>query len=97
MQEFLEATMLMCFSVSWYWSIAKMLQTRQASGKSATFVMMVVTGYVFGLASKIVTWRVTGIFHPIIFLYLWNLFVTAFDLWLVMKFSSRQPRGGQPA
>jgi hypothetical protein len=88
----LEAMMLVCFSVSWYWSIAKMLRTRVASGKSAFFVTLICTGYVFGLASKLLVWRDGGALSPLMWLYAWNLCVTLFDLALVLHFSRPAPR-----
>jgi hypothetical protein len=84
---FLEAAMLICFSVSWYWSIAKMLRTRVAAGKSAFFVVLICSGYVFGVASKLALWRETGELSPLIYLYAWNLAVTLFDLFLVTRYS----------
>ena len=83
MTELFEALMLTAFSVSWYCSIWKMLRTRQAAGKSLVFVMIICTGYVFGIASKITLYGETGQMSPLIYLYCWNLIVTGFDAWLV--------------
>lgn len=87
--ELFEAAMLLCFSISWYWSIAKMLRVRAAVGKSAGFVAMICVGYVFGIASKLMIWWSGGPLSPVIWLYCWNLLVTAFDLALVLHFSRR--------
>lgn len=70
MSETLEAAMLFSFSISWYWSIAKMLRTRQAAGKSAGFVVLICTGYLCGIASKLVAYRETGALPPLIWLYI---------------------------
>jgi hypothetical protein len=88
----LEALMLVCFSISWYWSIAKMLRTRVAAGKSAFFVVLICTGYVFGVASKLIAWQGGGPLSPLVWLYAWNLCVTLADLALVIRFS--QPTRG---
>ena len=85
MQDLLEGVMLFSFSFSWYWSIAKMLRTGQAAGKSALFVALICSGYVTGVASKIVGYETTGVLSPLIWLYLWNLAVTLFDLYLVLR------------
>jgi len=77
--------MLICFSASWYWSIAKMLRTGHATGKSSGFVALIVIGYGFGVAAKLVGFHQTGVLSPLVWLYLWNLAVTAFDLWLVLR------------
>ena len=85
--EFLEAAMLLSFSISWYWSIAKMLRTRVAAGKSALFVVLICAGYVAGVGSKGAAWMAGEPLSPLIWLYAWNLCVTLFDLALVMRFS----------
>ena len=87
--ESFEAAMLLCFSISWYWSIARMLRVRAAVGKSAVFVLMICVGYVFGIASKLMAWWSGGGLSPVVWLYGWNLLVTIFDLALVVHFSSR--------
>lgn len=85
--EILEGLMLISFSVSWYWSIAKMLETRKASGKSLNFVLMISVGYALGIASKLVAWRQLGDVSPLIYLYAWNFLVTVVDALLVVRFS----------
>lgn len=94
--EVFESLMLLCFSCSWYFSIARMLRVRRASGKSAQFVMLICTGYVFGIAAKYFGWQTTGVLSPVVWLYAWNLLVTGFDLMLVLHFS-RVERAAQPA
>lgn len=92
MQYALEAAMLFCFSASWYCSIATMLRTRRASGKSAAFVALVVTGYAFGIASKLLAWEPGTYISPLVYLYAWNFGVTLFDLYLVAHFSAAETR-----
>jgi hypothetical protein len=87
----LEAAMLICFSISWYWSIAKMLRTRVAAGKSAFFVVLICTGYVAGVVSKAMAWEAGAALSPLIWLYAWNLCVTLADLALVLHFSRETP------
>jgi len=89
--EVFEATMLLFFSISWYWSIARMLRIRAAVGKSPFFVLLICAGYVFGIASKLALWQASGEFSPLIWLYAWNLAVTAVDLALVLHFSRNAP------
>lgn len=85
--EVFEATMLICFSISWYWSIARMLRVRAAVGKSPVFVVLICVGYVFGLASKLALAGETGELSWVFWLYAWNLVVTLVDLALVLHFS----------
>ncbi len=90
--EIAEATMLICFSISWYWSIARMLQVRAAVGKSPVFVVLICTGYIFGIAGKLWAWEATGVLSDLTYLYAWNLAVTMLDLVLVLHFRNREPR-----
>ena len=87
--EIFEAAMLLCFSVSWYWSIARMLRVRAAVGKSSFFVLLICTGYIFGIAAKLAVWQASGELSALVWLYAWNLAVTAVDLALVLHFSGR--------
>lgn len=97
MGELLEAGMLGCFSIGWYWSIFTMLRTRQPSGKSAPFVLFTVTGYVFGLAAKFAHFQTDGVLCPVTIVYVWNLAITALDLTLVLYFSRPRPHPGAVA
>ncbi|MEM1362256.1 MAG: hypothetical protein AAGF94_11140 [Pseudomonadota bacterium] len=85
MQTELEIIMLICFSISWYWSIGKMLITGEASGKSAFFVFLVSIGYLCGIGSKFALWHTGGALHGVVWLYVWNLWVTLLDLFLVLR------------
>lgn len=89
--EALEGLMLVSFSVSWYWSIAKMFKTKVAAGKSLNFVLMICFGYMLGISSKLVAWREMGELSPLIGVYSWNLLVTAFDAMLVVRYSRIPP------
>lgn len=88
--EYLETAMLFAFSVGWYCSIAKMLRTRQASGKSLGFVGLVCLGYLCGVLAKTVIFYQTGQLSGIIYVYGWNLAVTAFDGWLVYTLTAAE-------
>ena len=85
--EVLEGLMLVSFSLSWYLSIAKMLQAKVAAGKSLHFVLVICLGYSFGIASKLLAWHQTGQMNRLMWLYSWNLLVTAFDAALIIRLS----------
>jgi hypothetical protein len=87
--EILEGMMLVSFSISWYWSVAKMLRSKVASGKSLLFVLMICFGYILGISSKLVAWQNVGVLSPLIWVYAWNLLVTAYDAALVVHYSRR--------
>lgn len=81
--------MLAAFSVSWYCSIWKMLRTHKACGKSISFVLLIILGYSCGIGSKLMAYRDTGIWSPLIYLYFWNFVVTCFDAWLVVTLQAK--------
>jgi len=87
--EYFEALMLLCFSISWYWSIAKMISSKVATGKSLQFVLMICVGYTFGIISKILLWQSSGDLSLLIWVYGWNFIVTSFDALLVIYYSRR--------
>lgn len=91
--EIFELLMLLGFSVSWYWSISKMLVSKTASGKSIAFVILICIGYCFGIASKLAVFRESGHLSPVIWLYCWNLLVTSIDAILVVYYSRNTPYG----
>jgi len=84
-----EASMLLCFGVSWPISIAKALRTRVVAGKSRVFMVIVMLGYISGIMHKILFSR-----DWVIALYALNLLMVGVDLMLYFKFS-RKP--GVPA
>lgn len=54
MPEILEILMLICFGVSWPINARKAWVARTAKGKSPAFLCLILTGYVAGVASKVV-------------------------------------------
>ncbi|MGS4946694.1 hypothetical protein ACVDG3_14530 [Meridianimarinicoccus sp. RP-17] len=93
MQTILEGSMLIFFSVGWYMSIAKMLVTGVAAGKSKWFVSLISAGYAAGVCAKLIEGRETGTIDPIVWLYAWNMAVCLFDLVLVIHYSRRAKPG----
>ncbi len=87
MSEMLEAGMLTCFSLGWYWSIGTMLWTGLPTGKSAPFVTFTVAGYIMGLSAKLWLWASGSAFSPLLYVYGWNLLITLLDLTLVLHYS----------
>ena len=46
--------MLACFSVSWFFSIARSIRSRSTGGKSIGFLWIILTGYVAGIINKVI-------------------------------------------
>lgn len=80
MSEIFEAVMLICFGVSWPFSVIKSYRSRKTGGKSLTFLILIFTGYVSGLIGKI-------IFNPsiVILVYACNTFFVGLDLILYFR------------
>ena len=49
-----EAAMLVCFAASWPFNLLKAYRARTNVGTSAVFMSIVLVGYLFGLANKVV-------------------------------------------
>ena len=58
--KLLETVMLICFGAAWPISIAKSLRVRTAKGKSIGFLLVILTGYVAGIAKVCITDGLTG-------------------------------------
>jgi hypothetical protein len=75
-----EIAMLVCFGAAWPVSIYKSLKSRQVAGKSLFFLVIVLVGYVAGVLHKL-------LYHydAVIFLYLLNALMVAFDILLYLR------------
>ena len=51
----LEVVMLVCFAAAWPASIHKSLVSRTRKGKSLTFMIIILTGYIAGIAKVLVS------------------------------------------
>ena len=52
MADVFELIMIVCFGVSWPLNIWKAWKARTAKGSSVPFYFLILTGYLFGIASK---------------------------------------------
>ncbi|MBK5242920.1 hypothetical protein [Clostridium sp.] len=69
-----EAGMLICFGLAWPMNIYKSIRSRSTKGKSVTFLIIVMVGYIFGIIHKILYSR-----DIIMILYLINLLMVLVD------------------
>ena len=79
--SFFEILMLVCFGFSWPVSIAKSLRTKQVSGKSPLFMMLLLLGYLSGILNKIF-YNLDGV----IWLYALNFCLVSVDLCLYYRY-----------
>ena len=76
-----EVLMLICFGCSWPINVYKSYKSRSTSGKSLTFLLIIVAGYVFGIAGKIMS----GNINYVLVFYLLNLLVVSADILLYFR------------
>ena len=55
MSSMLEATMLICFGLSWPINTMKAYRARSAKNMSLPFIMLIIFGYVAGISAKLMT------------------------------------------
>lgn len=58
MCELLEAMMLICFGLSWPMNVCRSYKARTARGMSLAFILLIITGYVAGIAAKVLSGNV---------------------------------------
>ena len=76
-----EIGMLLAFGASWPFNIAKSWKSRTAKGKSLQFEILVVIGYLFGLAGKFIANDVTYV----VAVYILDLVMVSTDIVLTCR------------
>ena len=80
--------MLFCFGFSWPFAIAKTIRAKRVDGKSPMFEIIVIAGYLFGIASHLISDR-----SWVIWVYLADTALVATDLTLYFHYPrARQAR-----
>ncbi len=88
MSEILEITMILCFGASWPFNVYKSYRARTAKGKSLLFLLLIIAGYVAGIASKFmnpVYMAEIGEKWYVLFFYFLNLVMVTADLVLYFR------------
>ena len=67
MGEFLETVMLVCFGISWPVNLIKNYRAGTAKNMSLMFILLILAGYVAGIAAKLVTHRINYVLAVYIF------------------------------
>lgn len=81
MAQILEMMMVISFGISWPSSILKSYTARTAKGKSLIFLLFVLVGYAFGIASKFISGNIT---YVVIF-YMINFVMVFIDLCIYFR------------
>lgn len=88
MQELLETLMLICFGCSWPVSVIKNIKSGTAESMSLNFILLIITGYLAGIAAKLFTHT----FNYVLAVYLLNLFFVAINLGVYFRNRSLDKR-----
>ena len=76
MIEIFESIMLICFGISWPLSVVKNYRARTARNMSLGFTLLIITGYLFGIAAKLKS----GAFSYVLVIYFINLAAVSANL-----------------
>ena len=80
-----EIGMLVAFGFSWPFNIAKSIRSRTAKGKSVLFEIIVVLGYLVGLAGKFITYNRTGVLAYSVWFYVADIVMVLIDICLYVR------------
>ncbi len=81
LSNILESGMLLAFGVAWPVNIAKSLQSRTAKGKSISFLLIVIFGYICGISAKLAA----GAINYVLFFYFLNIVMVSIDAGLYFR------------
>lgn len=76
MTEVLESVMLICFGLSWPISVVKNIKAHTAKNMSLKFILLIIAGYIAGIAAKFVS----GTFNYVLAVYFFNLVAVSINL-----------------
>lgn len=76
MTQALEATMLVCFGLSWPMNLIKNIKAGTAKSMSLKFILLIIFGYVAGIAAKLIT----GQINYVLAVYILNILIVSLNL-----------------
>lgn len=76
MGSIFETIMLICFGLSWPLNVIKAYKARTAKGTSLPFIILIITGYLAGIAAKVVTHQI----NFVLVVYLINLAIVSLNV-----------------
>jgi hypothetical protein len=83
--SFFEIGMLICFGAAWPFSIYKTIRYKRVDGKSAPFLIIVLLGYLSGIAHKALY-----SFDAVIYLYIVNAIMVIIDTSLYFAYRTKK-------
>ena len=86
MSELLEIVMILSFGASWPFNVVRSFKARTAKGKSPTFMLLIIFGYIAGIASKFVNPAFDfGAKWYVLFFYFLNLIMVSLDVVMYIR------------
>lgn len=80
--ELFEIAMIVCFGASWPFNVIRSYKARTAKGKSLTFLILILTGYLAGITGKLLG---PGYKWYVMFFYVLNFIMVFTDLLLYFR------------
>ena len=82
----LEVLMMLAFGASWPFNVVKSYNARTAKGKSPTFLIIIIVGYIAGITGKILTFDPTEWLKWLaLAVYILNVTMVSLDLALYFR------------
>lgn len=81
--ELLEIIMIVSFGLSWPMNVMKSYKARTTKGKSLAFLILILFGYIAGIASKLINPQ--GFKWYVLFFYVLNFVMVACDLLMYVR------------
>lgn len=88
MSEILEVFMIVSFGFSWPLSVIRSYKARTAKGKSLSFLLLIMFGYVAGITSKLLNQAYMAQINSkwyVLFFYILNFIMVGIDLCLYIR------------
>lgn len=76
MSSVFESVMLVCFGLSWPLNVIRAYRAGTTRGTSLPFILLIITGYVAGIAAKVISGQITYVLA----VYLLNLAIVTVNL-----------------
>lgn len=93
MAEIFEAMMVVCFGLSWPFSVYRAYKSRTARGKSLQFELFIWVGYISGIVGKLITGNITYVFV----FYVLNIILVSVDIGLYFRNRALDRKGIEEA
>ena len=76
MGSILETVMLVCFGFSWPLNVVKAYRAKTAKGTSLPFILLIITGYIAGICTKLIS----GQINYVLIAYIINLAIVSLNV-----------------